>query len=121
MSVVLDMIESRPAQTRTLLIYAQDNRGLGHINRTLTIARHFLAAYPNFVAYITTKSPITSNFTLPKRCDYIKLPTRLTPRTSQQTADEAEAAIRHFRLIRGQILREVALGLAPDLVLVDHE
>src|SRR5438094_796830 len=27
----------------------------------------------------------------------------------------------HFRRIRAQILREAALGLAPDLVLVDHE
>src|SRR5687768_16791826 len=42
------MTETRPDQIRTILFYAQDNRGLGHINRTLTIARHVLAAYPNF-------------------------------------------------------------------------
>src|SRR5881296_2119076 len=64
------------APTRTLLLYAQDHKGLGHITRTLTIARQLLAAYPDAVAYVATESPIT---------------------------------------------RDVALGLAPDLVLVDHE
>src|SRR5688572_15478741 len=71
--------DGRSTRTRTILLYAQDNRGLGHINRTLIIARHILAAYPTFVAYIATKSPIAGGFTLPERCDYIKLPTRLTP------------------------------------------
>ena len=115
------MTTSKPAQSRTILLYAQDNRGLGHITRTLTIARHLLAASPNYVAYIATKSPISSLFALPPRCDYIKLPTRLTPSSISQTAEEAEAAKQRFRDIRGQILRDAALGLAPDLVLVDHE
>src|SRR6266498_232320 len=115
------MTQTKLAQTGTVLLYAQDTRGLGHINRTLTIARHILAAYPDFVAYITTKSPVAGHFVLPERCDYIKLPTRLTPPSIQQTEAEEEAAKQHFRKIRGQILRSVALGLAPDLVLVDHE
>jgi predicted glycosyltransferase len=106
---------------RTVLLYAQDNRGLGHINRTLTIARHILAAHRTSVAYIATKSPIAGGFTLPDRCDYIKLPTRMNPHTIRQTKDEEEAASRHFRELRSQILRDAAQGLAPDLVLVDHE
>jgi len=106
---------------RTILLYAQDSRGLGHITRSLTVARRVLARYPDLVAYIATKSPIAENFALPERCDYIKLPTRLTPDTIQQTPLEEDAAIRRFRKIRGQLLREAALGLAPELVLVDHE
>ena len=106
--------------TRTLLLYAQDHKGLGHITRTLTIARHLLAAYPSAVAYVATESPITRDFALPERCDYVKLPTRLTPRPAHPTAGDAadDAA---FRRLRAQLLRDVALGLAPDLVLVDHE
>src|SRR6266550_4133302 len=87
----------QPAAGRTLLFYAQDNRGLGHINRTLTIARHLLAAHADAIAYIATKSCIPANFTLPERCDYIKLPTRLTPNTVQQTEQEVEDAKRRFR------------------------
>src|SRR5881296_2071107 len=116
------MIVAPSTQLRTLLLYAQDNQGLGHITRTLTIARHLLARHPNCVAYIATKSPL-SGFTLPERCDFIKLPILLHPPpcTSQWTVDQQKAAKQHFRRIRGQMLREAALGLAPDLVLVDHE
>ena len=116
------MIADRSTQVRTLLLYAQDNKGLGHITRTLTIARHILARHPNCVAYIATKSPLAC-FTLPERCDYIKLPNLLPPPpgATQWTVDQEEAAKRHFRKIRGQILRDAVLGLAPDLVLVDHE
>ncbi len=115
------MREIRTSTARTVLLYAQDTRGLGHINRTVTIARHLLAAHPDLVAYIATKSRITSNFTLPERCDYIKLPTRLTPGTAPQTTDEIEAAKECFRKIRSQILKAAALALSPELVLVDHE
>jgi len=80
-----------------------------------------LAAYPAFVAYIATKSPLAANFTLPERCDYIKLPTLLTAEGVERSPAEEEAAKQRFRTIRGQILRAAALGLAPDLVLVDHE
>src|SRR5437899_5040679 len=108
------------APTRTLLLYAQDHKGLGHITRTLTIARHLLAAYPDAVAYVATESPITRDFVLPERYDYIKLPTRLAPRRASPTpGDSADDA--RFRRLRAELLRDVALGLAPDLVLVDHE
>jgi len=92
------------ARPRTVLLYAQDSKGMGHITRTLTIARHLLAAHPNAVAYITTESPITGDFALPERCDYVKLP-----------------AAPGLRALRTQLLHDTALGLAPDLVLVDHE
>ena len=115
------MTRSGAPHTPTVLLYAQDHQGLGHITRTLTIARRVLAAYPTFVAYIATKSAVAANFTLPERCDYIKLPTLLTAEGVERSPAEEEAAKQRFRTIRGQILRAAALGLAPDLVLVDHE
>src|SRR5213078_2995079 len=115
-----DMTAARRVRNRTLLLYAQDNQGLGHVTRTLTLARHVLAHHPDCIAYIATKSPL-AGFTLPERCDYIKLPTLLTAGTARPTAAEEEAAKQHFRTIRGAILRDAALGLVPDLVLVDHE
>src|SRR5439155_950797 len=116
------MIAYRSTQVRTLLLYAQDDKGLGHVTRTLTIARHILARHPNCIAYIATKSPL-AGFTLPERCDYIKLPNLLPPPpgAGKWTVDQEEAAKRQLRRISGQILRDAALGLAPDLVLVDHE
>jgi predicted glycosyltransferase len=101
-------------------MYAQDARGLGHVNRSLTIARHILARYPNCVAYLATKSYL-AGLTLPERCDYIKLPTLVTPAAPPWTEDEVEAAKDHFYEIRSDMLRDAALGLVPDVVLVDHE
>src|ERR1041385_2203647 len=110
-----------PDPIRTVLLYSQDRRGLGHINRTLTIARHLLAAHPHLVAYVATKSAITANFTVPERCDYIKLPTRLTPKIFQRSEENDEVSNAHFSKLRAQILRDAALMLSPDLVVVDHE
>jgi predicted glycosyltransferase len=113
--------DGRATEIRTILLYAQDNQGLGHINRTLIIARHILAAHPTAVAYIASKSPMAGGFRLPDRCDYIKLPIHLTPPTIRQTKSQEAAALRHFRELRRQLLRDAAQGLAPDLVLVDRE
>ena len=115
------MTPVRSPGIRTLLLYAQDRQGLGHITRSLTIARHLLARYQDAVVYLATKSALAGHFTLPERCDYIKLPSLLTPSGWQGTALEEEDAKRHFRELRGAILTDAALGLAPDLVLVDHE
>jgi predicted glycosyltransferase len=115
------LAETKCTRTRTLLLYAQDSRGLGHVTRALTIVRHVLADHPSLVAYVATKSAVGRHFTLPDRCDYIKLPTRLTLTGVPQTAEGEEADRQRFRRIRGQILREAALAIAPDLVLVDHE
>jgi predicted glycosyltransferase len=115
------MTEGRSGPMRTLLLYAQDTRGMGHITRTLTIARHVLATYSNCVAYVVTRSKIAWDVAWPDGCDYIKLPSRRTPRTVQLTPEDDQEALEHFRALRGGILREAALGLAPDLVLVDHE
>ena len=115
------MTAVRSPGTRTLLLYAQDRNGLGHITRSLTIARHLLARYPNAVAYLATKSALAAHCGLPDRCDYIKLPSLLTPAGPPRTALEQEDAKRHLRELRATLLREAALGLAPDLVLVDHE
>ena len=88
---------------------------MGHVARTLTIVRHLLAAYPDTVAYIATESPVTTEFSLPRGCDYVKLPTHWL-----SWADH-EAVTQHLQDGRARLLREIALELAPDLVLVDHE
>jgi len=115
-------MKRRCKEVRTLLMYAQDGKGMGHIARTTTIARHLLAVNPDLVVYITTESPVIGEFPLPDRCDYLKLPRRLSPPTVVETEAEHEAAIERFRIhVRSRILREASLALAPDLVLVDHE
>src|ERR1043166_1458383 len=103
------------ARCRTVLMYAQDHKGMGHISRALTIARHVLPPHPTAVAYIATESPIASNFVLPDRCDYIKLPGRVVPAAVAETPEDQAASKERFVRIRSALLRDAALGLAPDL------
>src|SRR5437764_580596 len=117
----MTVLRSLPLNVRTLFLYAQDTHGMGHVTRTLTIARHVLARYPNAVAYVATASPVAGQFALPPRCDYIKLPTLLTPDGVRLAPPQEEDVKRHFRRLRGAILRDAVLGLEPDVVLVDHE
>src|SRR5919108_84905 len=88
------MTAVRSPGMRTVLLYAQDRQGLGHITRSLTIARHLLARYPNAVAYLATKSALASHFGLPDRFDYIKLPTRLRPAAQRTALEEKDAGAR---------------------------
>jgi len=108
-------VSRRPA---TVLLYAEDVRGLGHVNRALTIAQHILSAHSHAVVVIATTSRMPDVFSLPPRCDFIKLPIRLPPR---ELLGEAHTEIKlRYQSLRRQLLLDVALGLAPDLVLVDH-
>ena len=51
----------------------------------------------------------------------MKLPARRTPKTIQRTPEEEAASLEQFRNLRSRILRDVAVGLQPDVVVVDHE
>ena len=115
------MTEAERSDGHTLLLYAQDSKGMGHITRALTIARHVLAAHPDSVAYITTESPITGDFPLPARCEFIPLPTHLSSGPLPKTEAQDELFNQHLSDNRARTLHDIATGLAPDLVIVDHE
>src|SRR5262249_11122721 len=98
------MITPRSSSIRTLLMYRHDTRGLGHITRPLTIANHVLARFPEWVAYVVTRSKVAREAPWPPhQCDLIKLPSRRTPRSVQRTPEEEQASLEQFRTLRSQI------------------
>src|SRR5438046_10737464 len=109
------MTDRRDDGMRTCLMYAQDSKGMGHIVRSVTIARHILAAFPKTVAYLATESPIAGDFPLPDRCDYVKLPMRLSPNAGFPPAPEGLDARDRSRRGRSRVLQSLALRLTPDL------
>src|SRR2546430_3066681 len=117
----MTVLRSLPLNVRTLFLYAQDTHGMGHVTRTLTIARHVLARYPNAVAYVATASPVAGQLAPPPRGDYIKLPTPLTPHGGGPAPPQKEEGKRHFPPPPGAILRGAVLGLEPAAVLADHQ
>src|SRR2546430_11918889 len=99
----MTVLRSLPLNVRTLFLYAQDTHGMGHVTRTLTIARHVLARYPNAVAYVATASPVAGQLALPPRGGYIKLPTPLTPPGGRLPPPHKEEGQRAFRRPRGAL------------------
>jgi predicted glycosyltransferase len=120
------------AQTGTILFYAEDIRGLGHVSRCLAVARRVLQLRENVTALMVTGSRVPDVFVLPPRCDFIKLPTRRPWASSGQSREEieqarlrlkgadAELGQRYVRA-RSAILRDVVQEVAPDVVVVDNE
>jgi predicted glycosyltransferase len=103
----------------TILIYAQDTTGLGHIRRCTTIARALLERRSDTAVLLATKSRWPASFDLGERFDFLKLPAQLTQAAS--TAAERDAAGSAVRSLRRALLREAVMHLRPQLILVDNE
>lgn len=102
-----------------ILLYSHDTFGLGNIRRTLILAENFINEYPRASVLIITGSPVIHAFRMPRRVDYIKLPSvdrveaeTYAPLLLEDCGDE-------IRSTRGAILEQAVLGFDPDLFIVD--
>jgi predicted glycosyltransferase len=105
--------------TDTILMYAQDNRGLGHIRRTTTIARALLNARPHAAVMLASKSAWPASLNLGNRFEFLKLPGQFTAKAALES--EREEHVQSIRSLRRSLLREAAQALAPSLVLMDNQ
>jgi predicted glycosyltransferase len=103
----------------TILMYAQDNRGLGHIRRTTTIARAVLDGRPQAAVMLASKSAWPANLDLGDRFEFLKLPGQFTANAALE--GERQQQVESVRSLRRSLLREAAHALAPSLVLIDNE
>lgn len=102
-----------------IFIYAQDNRGLGHVTRCLTLARTLLELRPDAAVLLATKSARPGSVSLGDRFDFLKLPAQLTLPASAEDERSAESAA--VRALRRALLREAVQHFQPRLVLADNE
>lgn len=103
----------------TVLMYAQDTKGLGHIRRSLTIARSLLRMSDDVSVVLATRSQWPAAFTPAERFEVLSLPSRpLDPGSAdgqhlrRAAADRAE---------RAAVLRDAVLARRPDVILIDNE
>ena len=102
-----------------ILMYSHDTYGLGHIRRTLAIACHLNSPGTNIL--ILTGSPLTGQFSLPLRVDYIRIP-GMIKKTNEiylplAIRIEPEQVIR----IRKSLILATVMTFKPDLFIVDKE
>ena len=63
-----------PTSSPRIAMYSHDTFGLGHITRTIRVARSIVEAIPDATVLVLTGSPIAHRLTFPSRVEYVKLP-----------------------------------------------
>lgn len=103
----------------TILMYAQDTKGLGHIRRSITIARSLLELRDDVAVLLATRSSWPGAFELGPRFEVLRLPHRFVEpaATPEEQPREAIAA----RGLRQALLREAVVHLRPSVILIDNE
>ncbi len=116
---VADTPERFGPRTR-MVIYSHDTFGLGHLKRSLNIARDLVARSPGLSILLVTGSPAAHRFQLPPGVDYVKLP-------AVRKAGDEDYAARSLGLsdagvlkLRSNLLLRSIQDYDPHVLLVDH-
>jgi predicted glycosyltransferase len=103
-----------------IMFYCHDSYGLGHLRRTLTLARHLRAHAPAINQLIVTGSPLAHDLLLPEDGDYVKLPSVVKTGRDEYAARSLPLAFERISRMRAEIVESVARNVRPDALLVDH-
>jgi predicted glycosyltransferase len=101
------------------LFITNECAGLGHLRRTINLARAVTENDPNATALIVTGSGALGSFVLPERVDTVKLP--VFRREADGTLYAATLGVDMPRIesMRSEILLSAATAFDPDVVVVD--
>lgn len=102
------------------MYYSHDTFGLGHLRRTLTLAKHFGAAAPGISQLVVSGSPSAHLFELPENTDIIKLPSVTKDHEGKYVPRSLDIGLESVRNTRRDILKSAAQHFQPDVFVVDH-
>lgn len=100
-----------------ILMYSHDTYGLGHLRRTMTLARSMLGAGRNIV--ILTGSPIVGRFDFPQGIDFVRVPGMMKHDDDLYLPSAIRVAPEMALAMRQNIILATAKAFRPDVVLVD--
>src|SRR5262245_5719396 len=101
------------------MMYSHDALGLGHIRRSLAIARAVLTARSDLAALLLTCSPMVDALPPAPGLDYIKLPSARKVANGQYAARTLPIGADVYVNLRASLVRGAARHFDPDLFLVD--
>jgi len=116
---MIELSTSNTTGARAML-YCHDTYGLGHLRRTLTLARHLRATSPDLSQLIVTGSPVAHRFQMPEGTDFIKLPSVTKNEAGAYESRSLSSSIESIRNMRRDILLSAANHFQPDFFIVDH-
>jgi predicted glycosyltransferase len=103
-----------------VMFYSHDGYGLGHISRTLTLARYFRARWPAVTQLIVTGSPLPHNWFVPQDADYIKLPSVAKLGAEEFVSRSLVTPFEEIRALRRDILLSTVRHFEPSALIVDY-
>lgn len=107
-------------RAQTVLLYAHDTYGLGHLRRNLAIAGHLLAERPGTRVILMSGSPVAERFDLPEGLALVRLPPVVKVGPEEYRSRDPRWDLVLVRRARSAIMADVARRLRPDVFLVDH-
>jgi predicted glycosyltransferase len=108
------------AASSGVIFYSHDSYGLGHLRRTLALARFLPESRPRRPQLIVTGSPLAHRFSLPPGTDYIKLPSVLKRGVDRYEPRYLRVPFSSVRGVRTDILLSAARHVRPELMIVDN-
>jgi predicted glycosyltransferase len=103
-----------------VLFYCHDSYGLGHVRRTLTLARCLRARQPDATQLLVTGSPLAHRLVPEDEIEYVKLPSVLKHDRDDYRARLLPLDSAEITSLRGEIVASAARHFRPDVVVVDH-
>jgi hypothetical protein len=103
-----------------LMLYCHDSYGLGHLKRTLTLARYVRSCTPAIHQLIVTGSPLAHDLLLPEDGDYVKLPSVVKTGRDEYAARTLPLPFDRISRMRTEMVESAARNFRPDAMLVDH-
>jgi len=100
-----------------ILMYSHDTYGLGHIRRTMAIARNLVDKDVNIL--IVTGSPIVGRYTMPKGIDFVRMPGMIKKTNHIYVPHSIKVDPKIAISIRKNIISATAKTFKPDLFIVD--
>jgi predicted glycosyltransferase len=101
-------------------MYSHDTYGLGHLTRTLRIARGVRLAFPGAGVLVLSGSPVAHRVRFPQGVEYVKLPSVVKSGPETYLARELRISFGRIRRMRAQIIRDTLRHYEPDILLVDN-
>jgi len=100
-----------------ILMYSHDTFGLGHIRRTLAIARSLRKTPANIL--ILTGSPLVGRFEIPQRVDFVRFPGMIKVTNEDYLPHSMKLDPIEVLELRKQLILTTAKAFQPDFFVVD--
>lgn len=98
-------------------MYSHDTYGLGHIRRTLAIAKNIRELPANIL--ILTGSPLVGRFTIPRNVDFVRIPGMIKVTNEEYLPLSMKLEAAQVLSIRESIILATVKSFCPDILVVD--